>query len=127
MRFRLTRREDFISQFTDQATIAPQVRDTLARAMLDARADLAPAIFEAMVAGSSWEPDFALQCPTALITGERDDRFPGAREQMVRWGQSLPRDLWADVKECGHVVHLESPTGFANALHHVINKLQERR
>jgi pimeloyl-ACP methyl ester carboxylesterase len=123
LHFLLTPRKAFIDRFAIQATVAPSVRATVIKAAQESRADLAPAIFEAMADGASWEPGFTLACPVAVLTGELDNRFPRGREEMIQWGQSLPDGLWIDVGACGHFVHRESPDKFADALQTLINRI----
>lgn len=123
LQFLLTPRKSFIDRFATQATAAPSVRATVIKALQESRADLAPAIWEAMADGASWEPGFTLPCPVAVLTGELDNRFPQAREAMTQWGQGLPDGCWIDVGACGHFIHRESPDKFAEALQTLINKI----
>jgi pimeloyl-ACP methyl ester carboxylesterase len=122
-RFNWTPRERFAREFSSQAALQPEIQEQLVEAICAARKDLAPAIWTAMVEGSSWEPDFLPSCPIALLTGEQDDRFPGARAAMVEWGQSLPAGRWIDMPLSGHMIHREAPEPFCRAVRALLNAL----
>jgi pimeloyl-ACP methyl ester carboxylesterase len=115
-RFYWSSRERFAKELASQTTLQSEIQEQLARSISAARKDLAPAIWTAMVEGSSWEPDILPSCPVALLTGEQDSRFPGARTAMLDWGQSLPVGCWIDIPQSGHMIHRETPELFCEAV-----------
>lgn len=124
LQFRLTPRHRFADSFAHQATCSADVERSLHAAILNSPQALAPAIWTAMTAGVSHEPDFRHACPVALITGALDDRFPHARGLMEGWGSTLPEGLWIDIPGTGHVPHLERPELFGSALEQVLARLR---
>jgi esterase len=73
------------------------------------------------LSGDHWQDWLATQCPTLLIRG-RDSRVTtqAAVEQMA---SRRPNTCLA-VLDGGHVIHLDNPTGFANAVREFLTKLR---
>jgi 2-succinyl-6-hydroxy-2,4-cyclohexadiene-1-carboxylate synthase len=59
---------------------------------------------------SLWDRLAQLTVPTALIVGERDEKFRATAERMA---QQLPRAAIHTVPGAGHAVHLEDPAAVA--------------
>jgi 2-succinyl-6-hydroxy-2,4-cyclohexadiene-1-carboxylate synthase len=54
-----------------------------------------------------------LECPTLLLVGQEDHKFVGIAQQMA---QALPQSSLQVIPQAGHVIHLEQPALFHQAI-----------
>lgn len=62
---------------------------------------------------SHWESLKTLAIPVLLMVGARDEKFVRINEKMK---EQLPRAEMAIFPDCGHLIHIEKPSEFAEAL-----------
>lgn len=115
---------EFARDFASQASPDAAHADAFRRRIEAQTPALRDAIWEAMIYGSSWEPDFWPACPVGQIVGEWDDRFPGAAALFEALAARLPDDLRFTIPGAGHLTHTERPAEFLRALQTLLERLQ---
>jgi 2-succinyl-6-hydroxy-2,4-cyclohexadiene-1-carboxylate synthase len=63
-----------------------------------------------------------IKAPTLIVAGERDSSFVDASRNLSR---RIPNSRLLIVKDCGHMLTLEDPKGFANILIDFFNEIDQ--
>lgn len=76
--------------------------------------------FGAAACPNQWTRLNQLQCPTLLISGERDRKYCAIAERMT---QIVQQAQWAQIPKAGHMPHLEAPKDTAAVIRAFIDQL----
>ena len=123
MKFAATPWPQFCEEFSSKVSVREDLQKAFSRSLNKQNPAVRNAIYEAMVYGSTNEPNFRYEIPVAQIKGSLDDRFPGARAAMQALSDRLPAELVEEVTGAGHLAHLEQPVAFQNGLWRLLRRL----
>lgn len=71
------------------------------------------------------QPEGPSAWPLRIVVGEHD--LPVVRDAALRWHEREPRSRFEEVAQAGHVVPLDAPEAFADALAAWIDEVEARR
>ncbi len=93
----------------------PAFSDVLKRRMDNDPMQLAKAIRFLSVGNqpSLWHDLYKLECPTLLLTGDKDTKYHGLAKNMAETTQAI---YWKEIQNAGHALLTESPHQVADAI-----------